>query len=178
MIDGALVLWMLALVLAVSALRRSTAESRTAFVRRRASASSRSCRASRWRSSPASCRSSFRRAGRPLYRAGQRLPRHSRRLRRRRLRPRRADPLLPARRRALQGRGGAAAAHRVPDRLVVFAFHRVLIYELTIMGWRFSACASYPPRAAAARRPAGHGAVAGLRDPLKDGRRVHVAAAG
>lgn len=140
MIDGALVLWMLALVLAVSALRRSTAESRTAFT----------AAAERFieimpRIALALVTAGFLSVlvpGEPVARyigpdsgfpgilvasvVGGFVP---------------GGPILSFPLVVVLYKAGAGLPQLIAFLTAwsVFAFHRVLIYELTIMGWRFSA---------------------------------------
>jgi len=140
MIDGALVLWMLALVLAVSALRRSTAESRTAFT----------AAAERFIEIMPRIALALVTAGflsvlvpaEPVARyigpdsgfpgilvasvVGGFVP---------------GGPILSFPLVVVLYKAGAGLPQLIAFLTAwsVFAFHRVLIYELTIMGWRFSA---------------------------------------
>ena len=140
MIDGALVLWMLALVLAVSALRRSTAESRTAFT----------AAAERFIEIMPRIALALVTAGflsvlvpaEPVARyigpdsgfpgilvasvVGGFVP---------------GGPILSFPLVVVLYKAGTGLPQLIAFLTAwsVFAFHRVLIYELTIMGWRFSA---------------------------------------
>jgi uncharacterized protein len=140
MIDGALVLWMLALLLAISALRRSTAEARTAFT----AAGERFIEIMP-RIALALLIAGFLSVlvpGEPVARyigpdsgfpgilvaslVGGFVP---------------GGPILSFPLVVVLYKAGAGLPQLIAFLTAwsVFAFHRVLIYELTIMGWRFSA---------------------------------------
>ena len=140
MIDGALVLWMLALLLAISALRRSTAEAHTAF----RAAGERFIEIMP-RIALALLIAGFLSVlvpGEPVARyigpdsgfpgilvaslVGGFVP---------------GGPILSFPLVVVLYKAGAGLPQLIAFLTAwsVFAFHRVLIYELTIMGWRFSA---------------------------------------